>query len=69
MGFADKVRALFKPSRLDVQARFQILREAISGTMSKFYMAEDRETSEIVGLKVCDVEKTDFFENRFLGIK
>ena len=68
MGLADRFRSLFKPSRCDIQARFEILKEAISGTMSKFYKARDRQADEIVGLKVCDLAKTDFFENRFTGL-
>ncbi len=69
MGISDRLRALFKPSKCDVHARFEILKEAISGTMSKFYKARDRDTDEIVGLKICDLEKTEFFENRFTGLE
>jgi serine/threonine-protein kinase len=69
MEFLQRLKDLFSQNRLDVHARFEILREAISGTMSKFYMARDRETDEIVGLKVLDREKTEFFESRFKGLK
>ena len=69
MGFADKFRALFKPSKCDIQSRFEILKEAVSGTMSKFYKARDRESDQVVGLKVCDFDKTEFFENRFTGLE
>lgn len=69
MGFADKFRAIFKPSKCDIQARFEILKEAISGTMSKFYKARDRENDQVIGLKICDLEKTDFFEKRFTGLE
>ena len=55
-------------NRVDVAARFEKQREAISGTMSKFYKARDRESGEIVGLKILDREKTDFFEGRFEGV-
>jgi len=68
MGFLDKVKALFATSRLDVRARFELLREAISGTMSQFYMARDRQTEIIVGLKILDREKTAAFEARFKGL-
>ncbi|MEM7313819.1 MAG: serine/threonine protein kinase, partial [Planctomycetota bacterium] len=68
MGIADKFKAIFKPSKIDVSSRFEILKEAISGTMSKFYKARDRESDQVVGLKVCDLEKTTFFENRFTGL-
>lgn len=54
--------------RLDVDARFEMLRNSISGTMSQFRMARDRKTDEIVGLKVLDSEKTDYFEARFKGL-
>jgi serine/threonine-protein kinase len=36
--------------------------------MSVFYMARDRATKEIVGLKVLDLEKTAALEARFVGI-
>ena len=48
--------------------RFEVLRQAVSGTMSKFYQVRDRETDEIFGLKICDVEKTNFLEGRFQGL-
>jgi serine/threonine-protein kinase len=70
MGIADKFRSLFQSStKLDVSKRFEILREAVSGTMSKFYKARDRESGEIVGVKICDIEKTSFFEGRFTGLE
>lgn len=68
MGLADKIRSLFEPTKLDVAKRFEVLREAVSGTMSKFYKVRDRETKQIFGLKVCDIEKTSFFEGRFSGL-
>lgn len=69
MGMADRFRALFQSSKVDINERFEILREAISGTMSKFHQARDRKTDEIVGLKICDLAKTTFFENRFKGLQ
>ena len=60
---------LFKgSSRVNVRSRFELLREAISGTMSSFYMARDRSTKEIVGLKILDRQKTAALEGRFTGI-
>ena len=35
--------------------------------MSNFHMARDRETEQIVGLKVLDKKKTDALEARFKG--
>ncbi len=56
---------MFQSDRLDLRERYQILRRAVSGTMSKFYMARDRRTGEIVGLKIADREKVAAFESRF----
>lgn len=68
MGFVDRFKKMFKPAKLDVAQRFEIVRQAIHGTMSRFYVARDRTTNQLVGLKVCDLEKTAFFENRFAGM-
>jgi len=66
MGLLDK---LFKGSaKVNIRSRFELLREAISGTMSSFYMARDRTTKEIVGLKILDREKTAALESRFVGL-
>lgn len=62
-------KSLFSTSRLDVQERFELLREAISGTMSKFYMARDRKTNQVVGLKILDQKKLEQLEGRFKGAK
>jgi serine/threonine-protein kinase len=37
--------------------------------MSEFYMARDRRTGQIVGLKVLDPAKTELFEGRFAGLQ
>ncbi|MFN9714235.1 MAG: serine/threonine-protein kinase [Planctomycetota bacterium] len=74
MGIFD---SLFKSSRrkntgtkgVDIEARFERLRSAISGTMSNFYVAKDRAHGDrIVGVKLCDSEKVAFFESRFKGL-
>jgi serine/threonine-protein kinase len=54
--------------KVDIAARYEILREAVSGTMSNFHMARDRETDRIVGLKILDKKKTDALEARFRGL-
>ncbi len=54
--------------KVDVAARFQILREGVAGTMSRFYVAMDRERGEIVGLKILDPQKTAAYEARFKGL-
>jgi serine/threonine-protein kinase len=70
MGFLDGLKSVFtSKKKLDVHARFELLREAISGTMSKFYMARDRASGEVVGLKIADPDKLAAFESRFKGLK
>jgi serine/threonine protein kinase len=71
MGFLEKLKSLtsyFETNKLDVSARFEFTREAISGTMSKFRSARDIKTGKIVGLKILDPEKTSLFEERFKQI-
>ena len=69
LGFLQKLGDMFKDRRIDVAERFELLREAISGTMSSFYMARDRKTGKTVGLKILDPEKTEAFEARFKVLK
>jgi len=68
MAFFDRLKSLVRGDRLDVRKRFVLVREAISGTMSKFYVAKDRQTGEMVGLKILDLEKTAQFEARVKGL-
>ena len=69
MALLDRFKSLLASQKLDVKARFELLREAISGSMSKFYMAQDRNTGDVVGLKILDRLKTKQFEARFKGLK
>lgn len=69
MGLLDGFKSVLRGGRVDVSERFEILREAISGTMSQFYKARDRQTKQVVGLKVLDLKKTAEFEARFKGLK
>lgn len=69
MGLLDSFKKALSGGRVDVQKRFEFLREAISGTMSSFNMVRDRQSGEIVGLKVLDKEKTAAFEERLRGLK
>jgi serine/threonine-protein kinase len=55
-------------SKVDLDARYELLRETISGTMSSFFKARDRQTGQIVGLKVLDPEKINIVEGRFKGL-
>lgn len=69
MDFFNRVASIFSgPEVVDIPSRFTILREAISGTMSKFHMARDNKTNKIVGLKLLDPEQTTMFEGRFNGL-
>jgi len=68
MGFLGRLTSLLS-GRLDVHSRFDLERKAISGTMSKFYMARDRRSGKIVGLKILDPDKTHAFESRFQGLR
>ena len=68
MGFFGSFKSLLQ-SKVNVRDRFELLREAISGTMSSFYMARDRTNGNIVGLKVLDRKKTAQLEARFTGLK
>jgi serine/threonine-protein kinase len=69
MAFLDRFKSLMSGGKLDVKERFELMREAISGSMSKFYMARDRKNGQIVGLKILDPGKTAQFEARFKGLK
>jgi serine/threonine-protein kinase len=66
--FFNSIRDLFTDSRTDIGERFEILREAINGTMSNFHMARDHRTGKTIGLKILDTEKTAAFEARFKGL-
>jgi serine/threonine-protein kinase len=68
MGLLDSLKSLVAGNRVDVSKRFALLREAVSGTMSKFYMAKDLRTGKVVGLKILDIEKTAALEARFRNL-
>ncbi|MBQ9371469.1 MAG: serine/threonine protein kinase [Thermoguttaceae bacterium] len=66
MGLLEKILG---KKKLDYKKRFTLLKAAISGTMSEFYMARDKETDQIVGLKILDKEKTRQIDERFRNMK
>jgi serine/threonine protein kinase len=68
MPLFDHLKVILCGGRLDVSKRFIFLREAIVGTMSKFYVARDMQTGEVVGLKILDPVKSAAFESRFKGL-
>jgi serine/threonine-protein kinase len=69
VGITKFFKSLLEGSKVDIVGRYEILREAVSGTMSNFHMARDRVTGDIVGLKILDKAKTDALEARFKGLK
>jgi serine/threonine-protein kinase len=69
VGISQFFKSILDSGKVDVGARYEILREAVSGTMSNFHMARDRETDRIVGLKILDKKKTEALEARFRGLK
>jgi serine/threonine protein kinase len=68
MGITGFFKSLLDGGKVDIARRYEFLKEAVSGTMSSFYMARDRQTTQIVGLKVHDKDKTDALEMRFRGL-
>jgi len=69
MGLFDNLFKKNASKSVDIEARFERLRSAISGTMSNFFVAKDRQNgNRIVGVKLCDSDKVDFFESRFKGL-
>lgn len=69
MGLFSQFSKLLNGGRVDVFARYELMRQAVSGSMSEFHVARDRETGQVVGLKILDAEKTAHFESRFKGLK
>ncbi|MCS5629900.1 MAG: serine/threonine protein kinase [Pirellulaceae bacterium] len=82
MGLFDSIKALFPSQKnlsdgrevvfrkkVDIKKRFEVIRKSVSGTMSTFYMARDRDTDHIIGLKIADSSKTEMFEQRFKTLK
>jgi len=68
MGISSFFKSILESGKVDVSRRYEILRDAVSGTMSDFHMARDRETDQIVGLKILDKKKHDQLEMRFRGL-
>lgn len=66
MGLFDlfKIFGGGKP-KIDLWRRYEKLQESSSGTMSAFYKVRDRQTGEIVGLKVVNMAKAAPIERRY----
>lgn len=61
--------SLLSGNRVNLAERFQILSEAVNGTMSNFHRALDKKSNKTIGLKILDPEKTAAFESRFKQLK
>jgi len=68
MGISSFFKSILEGDKVDINKRYEILRDAVSGTMSDFHMARDRETEQIVGLKILDKVKYEQLEMRFRGL-
>ncbi len=68
MGLFDKLRGLFTSDKLNVAERFELVKEAISGTMSKFHVVREHKTGRLLGLKLLDTKKTAAVEERYQGL-
>jgi eukaryotic-like serine/threonine-protein kinase len=68
MALLNKIKSLLGGGKVDIRERFALLREAISGTMSKFYVAKDLRNDQLVGLKILDPQKTADAEARLKGL-
>ncbi len=68
MGISSFFKSILEGGKVDIARRYEILREAVSGTMSDFHQARDRETEQIIGLKILDKQKTDQLDMRFRGL-
>ncbi len=69
MGISSFFKSILEGGKVDISKRYEILRDAVSGTMSDFHMARDRETTQIVGLKILDKKKHEQLEMRFRGLE
>lgn len=70
MSLINKFKSMFgtKTERFDVSSRLKFERHAFSGTMSKFRVARDIQSGDMVGIKFLDSEKTQQFRSRFKGL-
>lgn len=69
MGLLNSLKKAFAGNpRVDLSTRFERLKEAVAGTMSKFYKARDLQSGMIVGLKLLDSKKVDPIEARYRGL-
>ena len=63
------LKNLFGKPKLNYRRKYELLHEAISGTMSQVYKARDRETGELVAVKIIDSAILQKVNARWQGIK
>jgi len=69
MSLISRIKSVLQGGKLDVESRFEKLREITTGSMSEFRIVRERSSGRILGLKILDREKTATFEQRFKGLK
>ncbi|MDR0521487.1 MAG: serine/threonine protein kinase [Planctomycetaceae bacterium] len=62
-------KQLFGKKKLDYRKRYDLLQEAISGTMSQVYKARDKETGQLVAVKILDMQITQKIDARWKGVR
>jgi serine/threonine-protein kinase len=63
------LKSLFGKPRLNYRQKYDLLQEAISGTMSQVFKARDRQTGELVAVKIIDPAILKKVNARWKGIK
>ena len=63
------LKSLFGKPRLNYRQKYDLLHEAISGTMSQVFKAQDRQTGELVAVKIIDSEILRKVNARWKGTK
>jgi serine/threonine-protein kinase len=63
------LKSLFGKPKLNYRQKYELLHEAISGTMSQVYKARDRKTGELVAVKIIDAAILQKVNARWKGIK
>ena len=62
------LKSLLGKPKLNYRQKYTLLQEAISGTMSKVFKAQDRQTGEIVALKIIDSDILQKVNARWKGV-
>jgi len=63
------LKSLFGKPKLNYRRKYELLHEAISGTMSQVFKAKDRATGELVAVKILDMQKLHSVDARWKTLK